>query len=176
MVEKQVNGVTVRAVSGDITEREVDALVNAANNHFWMGSGVAGAIKRKGGEEIEREAVAKGPAEVGQVVVTGAGRLKTTRCIIHAAVMAQDLRTGRNQIRAACRNALAKAKELGLKSIALPALGTGVGGFPLTECAHIMIAETVEHIREGTTLELVEFVLFGEEALRAFEEELNRLD
>ena len=174
-MERKIGEVTVRVVAGDITERTVDALVNAANNHLWMGAGVAGAIKRRGGEEIEREAVAKGPVEVGEAVVTGVGRLRTARYVIHAAVMGQDLRTGAEHIRAATANALARAKELGLQSIAIPALGTGVGGFPLRECARIMLRAVAEHVKEGTSLQTVEFALFGQEAVAAFEEELARL-
>jgi O-acetyl-ADP-ribose deacetylase (regulator of RNase III) len=172
-MEKKIGSVTVRLVAGDITQRPVEALVNAANNHLWMGAGVAGAIKRKGGEEIEREAVAKGPVQVGEAVVTSAGRLKSARYVIHAAVMGQDLRTTAEDIRAATSNALARAKELGLKSITFPALGTGVGGFPLRECARIMLGAAAEHVNTGTSLKVVEFALFGEEALRAFEEEVG---
>jgi len=171
-MERRIGSVVVRLVSGDITAREVDAVVNAANNHLWMGSGVAGAIKRRGGEKIEREAVAKGPVAVGEAVVTTGGLLKA-RYVIHAAVMGQDLRTNAEHIRAATLNALARAKELRLKSIAFPALGTGVGGFPLRDCARVMLEAVGEHVKAGTSLETVEFALFGEEALRAFEEEVG---
>ncbi len=171
-MEKRIGSVLVRVVAADITDREVEAVVNAANNHLWMGSGVAGAIKHRGGQEIEREAVAKGPVAVGEAVVTTGGLLKA-RYVIHAAVMGQDLRTNAEHIRAAALNALARAKQLNLKSIALPALGTGVGGFPLGECASVMLAAVEEHVKAGTSLETVEFVLFGEEALRAFEEEVG---
>ena len=126
--------VKIEIIEGDITTVSADALVNAANNHLWMGAGVAGAIKKAGGREIEEEAVKKGPIPVGEVVVTGAGRLPV-KYIIHAAVMGQDLQTGAEIIEQATRNSLRKADELGLKSIAFPALGTGVGGFSLEECA-----------------------------------------
>jgi len=171
-MERRIGSVVVRLASGDIADREVEAVVNAANSHLWMGSGVAGAIKRRGGEEIEREAVAKGPVAVGEAVVTTGGLLKA-RYVIHAAAMGQDLSTSAEHIRAATLSALARAKELKLKSIALPALGTGVGGFPLRECARIMLAAVQDHVQAGTSLETVEFALFGAEALRAFEEELS---
>lgn len=157
---------------GDITALETDAIVNAANNALWMGAGVAGAIKRAGGQQIEDEAVRQGPIPVGEAVVTGAGRLRA-RVVIHAAVMATDLVTDANKIRSATENSLLRAEELSLKSIAFPALGTGVGGFPYSEVAEIMINAVSEHLAGQSGLEEVLFVLYGEEAYRAFQEELG---
>lgn len=155
---------------GDITALEVDAVVNAANNRLIMGAGVAGAIKRRGGQEIEDEAVREGPIPVGEAAVTGAGRLKA-RYVIHAAVMAMDFETDAKKIRDATRNTLNRARELGIRSIAFPALGTGVGGFPLEECARIML----EEVRKGGGgLERVVFALYGKEACEAFERVLRR--
>lgn len=166
-MERHIGSVTVRLVEGDICDQDLDAIVNAANNQLWMGGGVAGAIKRRGGVAIEREATAKGPILIGESVVTGAGQLKA-RHVIHAAVMGRDLRTNADYIRKATLSALARAKELGLTSIAFPALGTGVGGFPVGECARIMLGALAEHARGGTTLETVAFALFGREAYDAF--------
>jgi O-acetyl-ADP-ribose deacetylase len=160
----------LEVVEGDITELEVDAIANAANNHLWMGAGVAGAIKRAGGKEIEREAVAKGPVDLGEAVATGAGRLKT-RYVIHGAVMGQDLRTNADLVRGTTRRCLELADELLCRSLALPAFGTGVGGFPLGECARIMVAEARAH--RPTTLERVVFAVFGDEAKREFEAALG---
>ena len=160
----------LEVVEGDITQLEVDAIANAANNHLWMGAGVAGAIKRAGGEEIEREAVANGPIEVGDAVATGAGRLPA-RHVIHGAVMGQDLRTHGELVRRTTRRCLELADELGCRSVALPAFGTGVGGFPLDECARTMIAEA--RAIEPVTLERVVFAVFGDEARRAFEAALE---
>ena len=115
-------------VEGDITSLDVDAIVNAANDHLWMGAGVAGAIKRAGGEEIEREAVAKGPIPIGTAVATGAGRLQA-RYVVHGAVMGQDLRTNAELVEQTTLSCLAVADKLGCESLALPAFGTGVGGF-----------------------------------------------
>src|SRR4029450_413517 len=143
----------------------VDAIANAANNHLWMGAGVAGAIKRSGGEEIEREAVAKAPIEVGDAVATGAGRLKAEH-VIHGAVMGQDLRTSAELIERTTRRCLEVADGLGCRSLALPAFGTGVGGFPLEECAEIMVAEAREF--EPGSLQRVVFAVFGAEAAAAF--------
>jgi O-acetyl-ADP-ribose deacetylase len=155
----------LEVVEGDITALEVDAIGNAANNHLWMGAGVAGAIKRAGGEEIEREAVAKGPIEVGHAVATGAGRL-SARYVIHGAVMGQDLRTNAELIRSTTRSCLELADELGCASLALPAFGTGVGGFPLEECARLMVETARAH--EPKSLRCLVFAVFGDEAARAF--------
>jgi O-acetyl-ADP-ribose deacetylase (regulator of RNase III) len=152
--------------AGDITALEVDAIANAANDRLWMGAGVAGAIKRAGGEEIEREAMAKGPIAVGDAVATGAGRLPA-RYVIHGAVMGQDLQTTAELVRRTTRRCLEVADELALRSLALPAFGTGVGGFPLAECARIMVEEARSFA--PATLERVVFAVYGDEARDAFE-------
>jgi len=159
----------MEVVEGDITQLEVDAIANAANNRLWMGAGVAGAIKRVGGEEIEREAVAKGPIEVGEAVATGAGRLQA-RYVIHGAVMGQDLQTNADLVGRTTARCLQVADELGLGSLALPAFGTGVGGFPLAECARIMVGAASAF--EPTALQRVVFAVFGHDAERAFREAL----
>lgn len=165
----------IEVLRGDITLVEADAVVNAANNHLWMGGGVAGAIKRAGGREIEDEAVKKGPIPVGEAVVTGAGRLKAG-FVIHAAVMGQDLQTDADKIRQAVRNSLLRADEVGARSIAFPALGTGVGGFPMAECARIMLSEVRRYIGGRTGLERVVFVLYDGAAYEAFKKELEETE
>jgi len=165
--------VKIEVYRGDITQLKLDALVNAANNRLWMGGGVAGAIKRAGGKEIEAEAVRKGPIPVGEAAVTGAGRLKA-KYIIHAVVMGQDLNTDAEKIRQATRNSLLRADELGLKSLAFPALGTGVGRFPLDECARIVIGEVLNYSAGKTGLEKIVFALFDETAYRVFKQELDK--
>jgi O-acetyl-ADP-ribose deacetylase (regulator of RNase III) len=157
----------IRLVQADITTLDVDAIVNAANDHLWMGAGVAGAIKRAGGDEIEREAVAQGPIAIGEAVVTGAGRL-AARHVIHAATMGQDLATDERSVRAATANALRRAEEHRLRSVAFPALGTGVGGFPVERCAEVMLEETRRHLARGSSIEDVFFVLRGQGAFDAF--------
>ena len=152
-------------IEGDITSLEVDAIANAANNQLWMGAGVAGAIKRAGGAEIEREAVAKGPIAVGDAVATSGGRLRA-RHVIHGAVMGQDLHTNAELVARTTRRCLEVADELGCQSLALPAFGTGVGGFSLEECAAIMVRETKSY--EPNSLERVVFAVFGDEAEQAF--------
>jgi O-acetyl-ADP-ribose deacetylase (regulator of RNase III) len=158
---------------GDITALEVDAIVNAANNHLWMGGGVAGAIKRKGGASIEEEAVRQGPVAVGESVVTAAGALPA-RYVIHAAVMGQDLQTDADKVRRASRSALRRAAELGIESVAMPALGTGVGGFPLADAARIMIEDARRHLAGHTTVRRIILALFGDDAYDAFRRELQR--
>jgi O-acetyl-ADP-ribose deacetylase len=160
----------IEIVEGDITALEVDAIANAANDRLWMGAGVAGAIKRAGGEEIEREAVAKGPIPVGDAVVTGAGRLPA-RWVIHGAVMAQDLRTNADLIRRTTESCLRVADELGAESVALPAFGTGVGGFPLDECARVMVEAARAH--EPRSLTRVVIAVFGADAKAAFDAALR---
>jgi O-acetyl-ADP-ribose deacetylase (regulator of RNase III) len=150
---------------GDIAALAVDAVANAANDRLWMGAGVAGALKRAGGEEIEREATALGPIPVGSAVATGAGRLPA-RWVIHGAVMGQDLRTDVALVRATTRACLAVADELGCESLALPAFGTGVGGLGLDACAEAMVAEVRAH--EPRTLRRVVFAVFGPAAAAAF--------
>ncbi|HST25387.1 MAG TPA: macro domain-containing protein [Gaiellaceae bacterium] len=160
----------LEVVDGDIAALDVDAIANAANDHLWMGAGVAGAIKRAGGEEIEREAIVKGPIPVGTAVATGAGRL-AARHVIHGAVMGQDLRTSAELIRRTTRSCLDLADELGCESLALPAFGTGVGGFPLAECARLMVG--VARAYEPRTLRRVVFAVFGSEGAAAFRSALD---
>lgn len=174
-----VGSLAVEIVEGDITAQAVDAIVNAANNHFWMGAGVAGAIKAKGGVEIEQAAMGQGPVSPGESVVTAAGRLPA-RHVIHAAVMGQDLRTDAGLIERATRTALAAAEARRFETVAFPALGTGVGGFPLSECAELMLCAVREHAQSRVApvsglsqgepgLARVVFVLFGAQAFRDFE-------
>ena len=155
----------LEVVEGDIAALEVDAIANAANDHLWMGAGVAGAIKRAGGAEIEREAIAKGPIETGDAVATGAGRLKAC-WVVHGAAMGQDLRTSADLVERTTRRCLEVADELGARSLALPAFGTGVGGFPLDECARLMVSAARAY--RPRALERVVFAVFGPEAGRAF--------
>lgn len=161
----------IEVVDGDIAALAVDAVANAANDHLWMGAGVAGALKRAGGAEIEREAMAKGPIPVGTAVATTAGRLPA-RYVIHGAVMAQDLRTNGDLVRRTTRACLVLADELGCRSLALPAFGTGVGGLPLDECARMMVDEV--RAFGPHSLDRVVFAVFGSDAYSAFSSSLGR--
>lgn len=154
---------------GDITEYEVDAIVNAANNQLWMGAGVAGAIKRKGGTIIEEDAVRQGPIEVGNVVVTTAGNLPASY-VIHAAVMGSDLQSNPDVVQRATRAALRRAEEMRLQSLAFPAFGTGVGRMPPKDSAEAMVGALRAHLAEvpGSTLRRIHLVLFQDETHQAF--------
>lgn len=152
-------------VESDITELAVDAIANAANDHLWMGGGVAGAIKRAGGEEIEREAVAAGPIALGSAVATGAGRL-SARYVVHGAVMGQDLTTNASLVAETTNSCLRVADDLGVASLALPAFGTGVGRFPLDECAQLMVGAARAY--EPRTLQRVVFAVHGADGASAF--------
>jgi O-acetyl-ADP-ribose deacetylase len=127
-------------VEGDIAQVEADAIANAANDRLWMGAGVAGALRRAGGDEIEREAMAHGPIPLGTAIATTAGRLRA-RYVVHGAVMGQDLRTNLDLVRRTTRACLALADELGCTSLVLPAFGTGVGGLLLDDVAREMVDE-----------------------------------
>ena len=160
----------IDVVAGDIAALDMDAVANAANDHLWMGAGVAGALKRAGGDEIEREAMAQGPIPVGTAVATSGGRLPA-RHVIHGAVMGQDLRTDAGLVARTTRACLELADELGCRSLALPAFGTGVGGLPLAECARVMV--DVVRAYEPRSLERVVFAVFGDDAHSAFSAVLN---
>ena len=160
----------LEAREGDIAGVEADAIANAANDRLWMGAGVAGALKRAGGDEIEREAIAQGPIELGSAVATTAGRLQA-RYVVHGAVMGQDLQTNADLVRHTTRSCLELADELGCRSLALPAFGTGVGGFALAECAGIMVEEAQSF--EPRSLERVIFAVFGHDAYETFSSALS---
>ena len=148
---------------GDLTEMDTDAIVNAANNDLILGAGVAGAIRRKGGEEIQRECESIGSIPVGFAAVTGAGRLKA-RYVIHAASMQAGRRTTAETLRGSTAHSLRLASERELKTIAFPAVGTGVAGFPLKDCAEIMLRAAAQHLQGETSIETIYFVLFDEVA------------
>ena len=154
---------------GDITEFDADAIVNAANNDLQLGGGVAGAIRRKGGESIQRECDEIGSIPLGGAAITGGGKLKA-RHVIHAASMQLGGMTSAKNLRSSTAHSLRIAAEKKLKSIAFPAVGTGIAGFPMRDCAEIMLEEAVKHLKGGSSLEKVCFVLFDRPSLREFEE------
>ncbi|MEA2494657.1 MAG: O-acetyl-ADP-ribose deacetylase [Thermoleophilaceae bacterium] len=148
----------------DVTKLDVDAIANAANTRLLHGGGVAGAISRAGGPAIQQESDAKAPIGLGEAVETSAGDMPS-RWVIHAATMEMDFRTDAAIIERATKSTLAKAEELGARSLALVAFGTGVGGFPLDQAAQIMVRAAREH--EGE-LELIMFTVHGDAAEQAF--------
>ena len=161
-------GERIEIRQGDITELDVDAIVNAANNDLQLGGGLAGAIRRKGGPRIQAECDEIGTIPVGGAAITSGGNLKA-RHIIHAASMQLGGGTSAQSLRSSTAHALRIAAQNGLKSIAFPAVGAGIGGFPMRECAEIMLRETAKHFENPTSIERVCFVLFDKEALAAFE-------
>ncbi len=168
------NGVQIEVVEADITEQPVDAIVNAANSELILGGGVAGAIARKGGPSIQEECQRHGPIRVGEAAITGAGNLPA-RYVIHAASMQLGGRATAESIRSSVAHALRLADEHQVRTIALPAVGMGIAGFPLREGARIMMETLKAHIDSGTELQAVRFCLFGQEAVQAFEQALQEV-
>ena len=158
----------IRLVEGDLTEQEVDAIVNAANSDLVLGSGVAGAIRTKGGPTIQEQCDEHGPIAVGDAAVTGAGDLPA-RFVIHAAGMALGGQADEASVRSSVRRSFELAQEQGCASVAVPAVGAGVGGLSLQRCAEICLEEARAHLEAADGLEEIRFVLFGEPAYRVFE-------
>jgi len=164
----------IEILQGDLTEMDVDAIVNAANNDLQLGGGVAGAIRRKGGPSIQEECNRIGTIPVGSAAITTGGNLKA-RHVIHAASMELGGRTSAASLRSSTVYSLRIAAQNGLKTIAFPAVGTGIAGFPLHECADIMLREAAKHLEGPTSLEKIYFVLFDEEALGVFRKAFREL-
>jgi O-acetyl-ADP-ribose deacetylase len=164
----------ISLLQSDLTEMDVDAIVNAANNDLQLGGGVAGAIRRKGGDAIQQECDAIGSIPVGGAAITTGGKLRA-RFVIHAASMQLGGETSGRALRSSTAHALRIASERGLRSIAFPAVGTGIAGFPIPECARIMLREVAEHLKTPTSLEKIYFVLFDASALSEFEKALAEI-
>ena len=162
-------------MQGDLTEMDVDAIVNAANNVLQLGGGVAGAIRRKGGAAIQRECDAIGAIPIGGAAITSGGKLRA-RYVIHAASMQLGGETTARALRSSTAHCLRIASEWQLRSIAFPAVGTGIAGFPISECAQIMLREVVDHLKGPTSLERIHFVLFDASALASFEKVWAEMD
>ena len=153
--------------NGDICDLEVDAIVSPASPNLWMATGVAGAVKRRGGDLIEFAAVRQGPADVGDAIVTGAGSL-AARWVIHAVSLDQARRTDSEAIDRAVRNSFARARDLGVETLAIPALGTGVGGFPIAEAARVTVAAVRAELARSPRVVRVTLALRGAAAYEAF--------
>ncbi len=158
----------ITLVEGDITEQEVDAIVNAANSALVLGAGVAGAIRARGGPSIQAECDAHGPIAVGEAAITGAGDLPA-RHVIHAAGMAPGGEASEESVRACLRHSLVLAREHGCRTLAVPAIGAGIGGLSLQRCAEVSFEEARAALDADDSLEEIRFVLFGEPAYRVFE-------
>ncbi|MBN2137931.1 MAG: macro domain-containing protein [Sedimentisphaerales bacterium] len=162
----------IELVEGDITEMETDAIVNAANCQLILGGGVAGAIKKKGGPKIQDECSKIGGTFVGGAVITTGGNLKA-RYVIHAVGPRMGEGNEDEKLRNATLNSLKVADDNNLKSIAFPAISTGIFGFPIDRCAKIMLSNTIEYLKEQTGIERVVFCLFDHLAYQVFEQQLT---
>jgi O-acetyl-ADP-ribose deacetylase (regulator of RNase III) len=162
----------VEVLEVDITGLEVDAIANAANTQLRHGGGVAGAISRAGGEAIQRESDARAPIAIGEAIETSGGDMPC-RLVIHAATMELGGPTSAQAIRDATASTLRLADDLGARSLALVAFGTGVGGFPLSEAAAIEVEEVLRHLDAGSDLQRIVFAVRGDEAREAFQRALD---
>ena len=173
MTEFKIENCAISVILGDITQTQADAIVNPANSRLMMGGGVAGAIKRIGGAIIEKEAVQKGPIKVGEAVATSAGKLKV-RYVIHAPTMPLPaMSTDLKNVEKATSAALRLARVLELSSIAIPGMGTGVGGVPAKDAAQTMVEAIKQHLSEGTTLRKIILVSIDKTLTDAFESVLR---
>jgi O-acetyl-ADP-ribose deacetylase (regulator of RNase III) len=172
--EYQINGIKIILNEGDITDLEVEAIVNAANAQLILGSGVAGAIREKGGPSIQEECNKLGGTYVGGAVITGGGNLKAKH-VIHAVGPRMGEGEEESKLRNATMNSLLVAEEYNLKSIAFPAISTGVFGFPIQKCAEIMLTVAVEFVKRPTGLEKIVFCLWNEEDYKVFRTTIDEI-
>jgi len=165
----------ITVITGDITKLEVDVIVNPANSHLIMGGGAAGAILRAGGHQIQKEALTKAPVQIGKAVATSGGKLKA-KYVIHAPTMTRPaMPTSKENARLATKAALECAQQLGIRSLAFPGLGTGVGGLSPQEAAEAMVEEVKKHIEKGTPLKQIILVGFGADLTHAFEKAVRNI-
>lgn len=155
-------------ITGDLVEQEVDAIVNAANHDLVLGAGVAGAIRRRGGPDIQRECDAHGPIGVGEATITGGGELPAHH-VIHAASMALGGRTTQQSLKSSMDHSFRLAREHGVRTLAIPAVGTGIAGFPIDGCARVMAGCLRDAMTAGWRPDEVRFVLFSDRARLDFE-------
>jgi O-acetyl-ADP-ribose deacetylase (regulator of RNase III) len=171
-MQRHVGRSTIELVQGDITELDTDAIVNAANAQLQLGGGVAGAINRKGGPAIQAECDAHGPIRVGEAAITTGGRLKA-RHVIHAVGPRMGVDRPEDELLAgATRHSLKLADQHGLKSIAFPAISTGIFGYPIGRCATVMLSTATDYLKGQTALERVIFCLYTRADYAVFEAEL----
>jgi O-acetyl-ADP-ribose deacetylase (regulator of RNase III) len=172
-VKVDIENHVLELTEGDITEMETDAIVNAANAQLVLGGGVAGAIRKKGGPEIQEECNKIGHTFVGGAVITTGGNLKA-KYVIHAVGPRMGEGNEDEKLKNATLNSLKVADENNLKSIAFPAISTGIFGFPIQRCAEIMLKTTIDYLKGQIGLQRVVFCLFGQESYKVFENQLNQ--
>jgi len=170
----KIGKTSLELVQGDITDMDCDAIVNAANRDLILGSGVAGAIRRKGGPAIQEECNKIGSIEVGEAVITTGGKLKA-RYVIHAVGPKFGERDEDRKLASATLNSLKVADRHGLRSIAFPAISTGIFGFPVDRCASIMLSTTISYLRNKTAIEKVVFCLYDSATFKVFRRKLRDL-
>jgi O-acetyl-ADP-ribose deacetylase (regulator of RNase III) len=177
LAEKTIDGKILRLIQGDITERDVDAIVNAANSHLQHGGGVAGAIVRKGGQVIQEESNEIGYTPVGAAVITGAGKLRA-KFVIHAVGPRMGEGGEDNKLKNAISNSLKLASKKGLKSISLPAISSGIFGFPKDRCAEILVKEALNYIEKNpkSSLQLIEFCIYDDLTKEYFQREFDKIN
>lgn len=175
VIEKNIGKTVIRLVSADLTERDVDAIVNAANSHLQHGGGVAGAIVRKGGTGIQQESDKIGYVPVGGAAITSGGKLKA-RYVIHAVGPRMGEGDEDNKLMRAMTSVLELASDERLRSISIPAISAGIFGFPKDRCAKILVGETAAFLKDKqTSLELIEFCIFDQEAFGFFKAEIDSM-
>ncbi|NWF75776.1 MAG: macro domain-containing protein [Nitrospirae bacterium] len=174
--EKKIEGKLLRLVLGDITERDVDAIVNAANSYLQHGGGVAGAIVKKGGHIIQEESDRIGFVPVGNAAITSAGRLPA-KYVIHAVGPRMGEGDEDNKLKEAIINSLQLADKKGIKSISMPAISSGIFGFPKDRCAMILVRTALDYIRKNprSCLTLIEFCIFDEVTAKYFKSEFDKI-
>jgi len=174
--EKNINGKTIRLVQGDITDRDVDAIVNAANSYLQHGGGVAGAIVRKGGQVIQKESNKIGFTPVGTAAITGAGKLPA-KFVIHAVGPRMGEGDEDNKLKNAVLSSLLLTSEKGLKSISIPAISSGIFGFPKNRCAAILVKEALNYIKKNpqNSLEVIEFCVYDDLTVGYFKKEFDKI-
>jgi len=173
-INRKFGGSTIEIIEGDITLLDRDAIVNAANAQLQLGGGVAGAIRSRGGPSIQRECDEIGGTFVGGAVITGGGELKA-RHVIHAAGPRMGEGDEDEKLKSATLNSLKTADENGLKSIAFPAISTGIFGYPVDRCARIMLKTTADYLTKGSGIDTVTFCLFGQETKEMFVKTLESI-
>ena len=176
LAQKKVRNSTMRLVQGDITVRPVEAIVNAANSYLQHGGGVAGAIVRKGGQSIQDESNALSPVDVGSAVITGAGRLRA-KYVIHAVGPRMGEGDEDEKLKSAVRSVLELASERGITSVSMPAISSGIFGFPKDRCAQILVGESSCYLEDhpDTPVKIIEFCVFDDSAAGYFAREFREL-
>jgi O-acetyl-ADP-ribose deacetylase (regulator of RNase III) len=174
--EHKIDGKTIRLVQGDITDRDVDAIVNAANSYLQHGGGVAGAIVKKGGQVIQEESNKIGFTPVGTAAITSAGKLPA-KFVIHAVGPRMGEGDEDNKLKNAVLSSLLLASEKGLKSISIPAISSGIFGFPKNRCAAILVKEALNYIKKNpqNNLEVIEFCAYDDLTVGYFKKEFDKI-